>query len=37
MRIRTYFILFVLLITVNFIAARWNFGLSDSTIYIVLE
>lgn len=36
MRIRTYFILFVLLITVNFIAARWNFGLSDSTIYIVL-
>ena len=36
MRIRTYFILFVLLITVNFIAARWNFGLSDSTLYIVL-
>lgn len=36
MRIRTYFILFVLLIAVNFMAVRWHFGLSERAVSYML-
>lgn len=36
MRIRTYFILFVLLIAVNFIVVRWHFGFPDSAVKYML-